>query len=224
VSLPFHVNGGVDGGLLGSIVGSVSGEDTNGVAEAGGQGKCGGIGGISKMILSNDGRRLPTETSWEDFRNRYLSGGNESLGQAGRRRYEGGILDGRLERIGLGMGGVVKFPLGIGRFGILFCLFVLRAVGRSNRRELTGGVNATQVGQQRATGYGGDHASWLVLAACVPNKTAKRSTGTGRKVMGKIERSTQDKKRNKTHKTSRSNREVSPIDVAQKKYMPEHEE
>ena len=135
----------------------MSGEDTNGVAEAGGQGKGGGIGGISKMILSNDGRRLPTETSWEDLRNRYLGGDNESLGQAGRRRDYRRIIDGCLERIGLGMGGVVKFPLGIGRFGILFCLFVLRAVGRGNRRELTDGVDATQVGQQSATRYGGDH-------------------------------------------------------------------
>ena len=130
--LPLHVDGGVDRGLLGGVECRVTKEDTEGITEAGGEGKGGGIGGVSKMVLSNDGRRLPTESGGEDLGNGYFSCNNESLGQTGRCRDGRRSVDGCLERIGLGMGRVVYFPLGRGRFGILF-RFVLRAVGRDDR-------------------------------------------------------------------------------------------
>lgn len=132
VGLPLHVDGGVDRGLLGGVECGVAKEDTEGIAKAGGEGKGGGIGGVAKMVLGNDGRRLPAESGGEDLRNGYLGCDDESLGQTGRCGDGGRSVDGCLERIGLGIGRVVYFPLDRGRFRILFRI-VLRAVGRDDR-------------------------------------------------------------------------------------------
>ena len=129
VRLPLHVDGGIHGSLLGGVECSVTKEDAEGVAKAGGESKGGRIGGVSKMILGNDGRSLPAESCGEDLGDGHLGCDDKSLGETGRCGEGGRSVNGCLERIGLGMGRVVDLPLGRGRIGILF----LRAVGRDDR-------------------------------------------------------------------------------------------
>jgi len=115
----FHVDGvGFAGvgcllevGFLEGEVGDVTGEDADGVAEAGGQCKRHGIGRVSEMVRGEDAGCLPSEAGGEDFADGDFRGDEKSID----------------ERVSVG-GAVVVFSTGL-EAGHLLLLF--REEGRS---------------------------------------------------------------------------------------------
>ncbi|KAL7461434.1 hypothetical protein ACHAXS_001853 [Conticribra weissflogii] len=75
----FHVDGGVEVSFLEGEVGDVPGEDADGVAEAGGQCKRHGVGGISEMVRGEDAGGLPSEAGGEDFADGDFGGDEEAV-------------------------------------------------------------------------------------------------------------------------------------------------
>lgn len=123
-------------GLLRGVEGRVAHEDANGVAETCREGERDRVGGVAKVVFSQDARGLPSEACRENLRYGDLGGDLESVCDAGRSRCGGFLL---LRREVHGRGLEVERHAPSRRIGVyLSCVIFLDAVlctGRDRRHE-----------------------------------------------------------------------------------------
>ena len=85
LGLAIHVDRLVGGdGLLRGVEGRVAHEDAHGVAEAGRECERDRVGGVAKVVFSQDARGLPSEPCRENLRHGDLGGDLESVCEAGQ--------------------------------------------------------------------------------------------------------------------------------------------